>query len=183
MDAGQHRLDVLGSGCGDDIDLLFGVAYERHRAALLRQLRAWTRDESAAEDICQDAYIRLYGALRDGHGPEDAGAWLRRVGRNLAISRARRTQVALRNAGRLREAAAHDPTATIVLEREHVDGLRAALGRIPDEQRELLLLAASGYTRGQIGTRVGASAGAVRTRLHRARRLLMGELEVSDPTP
>ena len=64
-----------------------------------------------------------------------------------------------------------------VLDRESIGDLRAALGRISGPQRRLLLLIASGMTPLEVGALLGASGGAVRTRLHRARRLLLSELE------
>jgi RNA polymerase sigma-70 factor (ECF subfamily) len=156
----------------DDIDATFRDAFEEQRADLLRYAQAWTRDPVAAEDICQEAFARLYRALKAGREPEVTGAWLRRVARNLAISRARRAQVETRHAPSLHEPEGRDPTAGIVIERERLDAVRAALTRVPESQRSLLLLAASGYSRAQLGEWLGASPGAVRTRLHRARQLL-----------
>jgi RNA polymerase sigma-70 factor (ECF subfamily) len=161
---------------GDHIDAIFRDAFEEHRADLLHYAQAWTRDPVAAEDICQEAFARLYRALKAGREPEVTIAWLRRVARNLAISRARRAQVETRHAPSLHEPEGRDPTAGVVIERERLDAVRAALTRVPDAQRDLLLLAASGYSRAQLGAWLGASPGAVRTRLHRARRQLLGEL-------
>jgi RNA polymerase sigma-70 factor (ECF subfamily) len=162
-------------------DEAFRDTYEREQADLLRYAQAWTRDLVAAEDLCQEAFARLYVAMRSGHEPEIVGAWLRRVVRNLAISRGRRAQVAARHAVELEERDGRDPTAGLVIERERLDAIRVALGRVPEDQRTLLLLAASGYSRAQLGERLGASPGAIRTRLHRARRLLQGELGMVDP--
>jgi RNA polymerase sigma-70 factor (ECF subfamily) len=159
-----------------DPEQVFTEAYSRHRAALLAYLRACTRDDAFAEDLCQEAYARYFAELGTGRVPDHPAAWLRRVGRNLLISQARRAHVAERHAARLHEPGAHDPTVSHVLERESVADVRTALERVPEPQRRLLLLAASGHTGHQMGELLGASAGAVRTRLHRARRQLLGEL-------
>jgi len=180
MDPAERSQDVRRHPPHADAEAAFLAAYEQHHAELMRYVLAWTRDRAAAEDICQEAFVRLYVALRRGRGPEMAGAWLRRVGRNLAIGRARRARVASRHAARLREDGGWDPTSSLVLERERLGHVRAALGRVPPDHRDLLLLAASGYSRAGIGTRLGASAGAVRTRLHRARRLLLNALEADE---
>jgi RNA polymerase sigma-70 factor (ECF subfamily) len=163
-----------------DPDDVLAQAYEQHRAGLLGYILVCAHDLDAAEDVCQEAFVRLHLALSQGRGPDDPAAWLRRVARNLVISRARRTQVALRHAPRLHEPVGFDPTGSVVIERERVDLIRVALGRIPEEQRQLLLLAAGGFTRAQMGDRLGASPGAIRTRLHRARRQLLGEMDGYD---
>jgi len=160
----------------------FEEAYVLHRAALLACLRSWTRDEAAAEDLCQEAFTQLFRALAAGEPPTDAGHWLKRVGHNLVISRARRSKVALRHAPSLYEADGSDPTVSAVLERERAADVRAALVRLSPEERQILLLAAYGLSRSQIGDRVGATPGAIRTRLHRARGRLLGELAGPDAT-
>jgi RNA polymerase sigma-70 factor (ECF subfamily) len=159
-----------------DPDAAFVEIYERERAALAGLLCSMTRDPDAAEDICQEAFSRLHLSLQHGGVPDDPAAWLRRVGRNLVISRARRAEVAIRYAPRLHEPGGSDPTVSLVLERERVGSVRNALARIPEQERRLLLLAASGYSRAELGERLGVSPGAIRTRLHRARRQLLGEL-------
>jgi RNA polymerase sigma-70 factor (ECF subfamily) len=163
-------------------ELVFAETYECHRAGLLDYLRRCTRDTASAEDLVHEAFARLLTELRAGRRPRDPGAWLRRVGRNLYISQTRRARVAERHAPRLLEAGGQDPTMRGVLERESVATLRTALQRVPDTQRQLLLLAASGLTPVEMGVLVGASGGAVRTRLHRARRQLIGQLKTLDAT-
>jgi DNA-directed RNA polymerase specialized sigma24 family protein len=63
------------------------------------------------------------------------------------------------------------------LERESVRDMRRALQRVPEPQRRLLILAADGLSTAQLGALHGdATAGAIRTRLHRARRQLLSEM-------
>jgi RNA polymerase sigma-70 factor, ECF subfamily len=170
--AARERVDA------EDIDhgRFLEEAYALHRPGLLRYLTALTHDRDVAEDLCQESYARLHELLARGGVPDDPGGWLRHVGRNMVISRARRAQVALRYAPRLHETGSFDPTGHLAVEHEQVEYIRAALARIPNEQRQLLLLAASGFTGSQLGERLGATPGAVRTRLHRARRQLLEEL-------
>jgi RNA polymerase sigma-70 factor (ECF subfamily) len=163
-----------------DPDRAFADAYERHRAGLLVALRVWTRDEAAAEDLCQEAFTQLYRALVSGQPPIDTGHWLKRVAHNLAISRARRSKVAVRHAPSLYEADGGDPTVSMVLERERAAAMRTALLRLSAQDREVLLLAAYGLSRSQIARRLATRTGTVRTRLHRARRRLQGELAAHD---
>ena len=166
------------------VQAAFLDAYRLHGDGLLRRLRFLTRDGSAAEDLCQEAFGRLYAELREGRPPRDSGAWLHRVARNLVVSRARRVRVADRVVSGLRPPDDVASTEDTVLVRERIDDLRRALARLPGDQRSLLLLAADGLSGAQIAAQLGISEVATRTRLHRARLRLRSELgRMESPTP
>ena len=57
--------------------------------------------------------------------------------------------------------------------REELQKLQRALGRLPEDKRELLLLARSGtLSYEQIAALLGCSVGALKVRVHRALQLL-----------
>src|SRR6266516_6126858 len=60
-----------------------------------------TRDAEVAQDLAQEAFLRLAREIEAGRQPRDTGAWLRRVGANLAASRGRHLQVVDRHAASL----------------------------------------------------------------------------------
>ncbi len=159
-------------------------AYRLHGEGLLRRLRMLTRDPSIAEDLCQEALTRLYLQIRAGRAPQDAGAWLHQVARNLVVSRARRVKVADRVVAGLRPPDAVTSTEDAVLGHERLDVLRRGLAALPCEDRRLLLLAADGLTGEQIAGHLGISEPAARTRLHRARRRLRDQMaRIEEPMP
>src|SRR6266516_4734272 len=98
-------------------------AYEAHHAALVRRLTTITRDPDDAQDLAHEAYIRLASELEAGRRPDDAAAWLHRVGWNLAMSRGRHRKVVTRRTAELprpespatpdRAAIGHETTAAI----------------------------------------------------------------------
>src|SRR6478672_3746546 len=97
------------------LDQIVEQAYETHLAPLQRRLTAVTRDPAAAEDLAQEAFVRLVVEVRAGRTPDEPGAWLYRVARNLATSRGRRLSVAARNCDRLaRPADPRSPEATLI---------------------------------------------------------------------
>ena len=51
------------------VDAFVVTAWELHRGALYGFLLRSTRDEAAAEDLVQDAFLRLTGELRAGDRP------------------------------------------------------------------------------------------------------------------
>jgi DNA-directed RNA polymerase specialized sigma24 family protein len=111
-----------------DRDRIVGSAYAVYAGSVCRYLTRVTRDASSAEDLTQDAFLRLTVEVGAGRVPDNIGAWLHRVGHNLAMSRARRQSVADRHLIALaRPGWAASPEAAAVRheeEREAVDALR-----------------------------------------------------------
>lgn len=68
-----------------DIDRLAGW-FDAHAPGLLLYARQWVTDRAAAEDLVQDAFIRL---MEQGRPPANVRAWLYRAVRSLAIDAAR----------------------------------------------------------------------------------------------
>ena len=53
--------------------------YAEHAAGLERYVRSMVRDSDEASDVCQEAFVRLLLAGREGRLPDAPAAWLRRV--------------------------------------------------------------------------------------------------------
>ena len=152
------------------------AAYAAHRAQLIRWLTATTRDAAVAEDIAQEAFLRLAHEVEAGRAPESAGAWLHRVAANLAASRGRHLTVVDRRNGEL---PVPEPVAgpDVVAEwAELTEALRIALERLPIADQSALVLAARGYRGPEIARRLGRTDGATRTLLCRARARMRLEL-------
>jgi len=80
-----HEIDPAA-----DFDLL----YEQFRLPIYRAIRGIVLDGAAAEDLTQETFERAYkarGQFRTGSSP---GAWLHRIGVNVAISYVRRQRLA-----------------------------------------------------------------------------------------
>lgn len=145
------------------------AAYLEHHAALVRHLTTMTRDPDVAEDLAQEAFLRLSRAIETGRAPDDTAAWLHRVGMNLATSRGRHLQVVDRRSAELpRPSEAADPS-DIVVEGELAQAVGAVLVELSRSEQDALLLAAHGYGGPEIAARIGRTPGATRTLLCRAR--------------
>ena len=150
--------------------------FERHHDELRRAALRACRDPETAEDLVQEALLRLMVEVDTRGAPDNVRAWLHRVIANLAISLGRRTTVSRRYAGAL---VPRDEPATpeaIVLDLEARSALAAALGSLPEATRTALLLAASGYPGAEIAAAIGRSDTATRTMMSRARLKLRGSL-------
>lgn len=155
------------------------VAFESIYTAFSADLRRFVlwrmHDEAAADDVVQDAFLRLHVELSAGRAPSNVRAWLRRVAANLATSRGRRSQVAARHAPRLL-AVAIPSTEDVVLRHDGDRQLLEALSHLRAEERQVLVLAAGGMRGPEIARRLGRSHAAVRALLCRARHHLRAEV-------
>jgi RNA polymerase sigma-70 factor, ECF subfamily len=156
---------VTATGGGStDYDALFRDIYP----ALFRYLHRMTGDQDAAEDIAQEAFVRLLGR---GMPEKEARLWLFTVATNLFRDRTRTTK----RRERLLTAEPWEPSALPrpdeALERERkVEGVRRALAQIPERDRQMLLMREEGFRYDEIARVAAVAPGSVGTLLARATR-------------
>ena len=152
------------------------ACYAEHAAGLERYVRSMVRDTDEASDVCQEAFVRLLLAGRDGHLPDAPGAWLRRVAHNLVVSGHRHRQIGDRVLGRLADDEMSTSLEDTAIRHEENDALVAALGTIPTDDRAAIILAAQGYRGTEIAQYLGRTELASRALLCRARGRLGAQL-------
>jgi len=113
----------------------------RHLPRVLRFATRQLADRTEAEDVAQEAMLRLWRIAPDWRaGEAKVSTWLYRVTANLCIDRIRRrrSSVALD--------AADEPTETRagvvagLIEADRAAALQAALAKLPDRQRQAVVL-------------------------------------------
>ncbi|MGH2654195.1 MAG: RNA polymerase sigma factor [Actinomycetota bacterium] len=143
-----------------------------HRQVYTLALRL-VGDRHEAEDVAQDAYLRAYRALRGFRGDARFETWLYRIVSNVAMTH-------LRRRGRFGDLLAEGqelPGQALHSEPDE-DSLgdtevKRALSALPDGQRVAVVLKdVYGFSCQEIADQLGVSEGAVKVRLHRARRRL-----------
>ena len=72
----------------------FKELYDQEYRSVYRSIRAVVLDGAAAEDLTQETFVRAYRARHRYTPTAPPGAWLRRIGINLAISHLRRQKLA-----------------------------------------------------------------------------------------
>lgn len=164
----QPALERLHGGVRTD-DAVLTALYEAHRAELFAYLVHLTRDRDVAEDLLQDAFIRLIKEARAGRMPEAVRPWLYRVATNEAISRGRRGAAWMRSLPRLLDRRESARPENEVLRDEQEAEMRTALAELAPDGRAALLLAAHGFNGHEIATAIGRTEGATRTLACRAR--------------
>jgi RNA polymerase sigma-70 factor (ECF subfamily) len=135
--------------------------------------------EEAAEDLCQEAFFRLFEKNMVFPNPEEAKYWLIRVVKNAALNYAKRKdrerkvyQKAFREDNRVEETGEN-----ILLKKETQEEIQQALEKLPENLRMVLILkeyADLNYK--EIGRALGISEGNVKVRVFRARERLAGLL-------
>jgi RNA polymerase sigma-70 factor (ECF subfamily) len=114
--------------------------YRKEAVALVRLARLFTDDRTGAEDIVQEAFIRLYNAA-DRIGERDkAAAYLRSIVLNLARDHNRRGLLSMRHQDSMIDPRQSDAPDEKVLQSEEHSEIMDALGALPTRQRECLVL-------------------------------------------
>ena len=72
--------------------MAFEVLMRTYNRRLFRTARAILRDDAAAEDALQEAYLRIYGSIGSFRGEAKLSTWLVRIVANEALARRRKDQ-------------------------------------------------------------------------------------------
>ena len=159
-----------------DVDALVRSLYAEHAPSLVRMARLFVDDRNAAEDLVQEAFIRL---ARHAHRIEDrskSAAYLRSIVLNLARDHNRRGLVSLRHRPPADEeqATAEDEVLLRDDQRRVIDALR----ELPLRQRDCVVLRYY-FDAGiqEIAETLGISQNSVKTHLKRGLASLERRLE------
>ena len=167
----DERLAAL-AGTGDAA--AFEALYDRHHAALLAFCRHMLGNREDGEDALQQAFVRAHRALTGGRAPDRVRPWLFAIARNRCL-----TLIAAR-----REAAlpaddlepSFDGLAADVQRRADLRELVTDLARLPDDQREALVLAELGdFSHTDIAHVVGCAPEKVKALVFQARTTLIAD--------
>jgi RNA polymerase sigma-70 factor (ECF subfamily) len=128
-----------------------------------------------AEDVTQDAFLRAYVKFASLEEPERFRAWVCRIARRTALNHIRSdTRLRKREEQRYDDATAGADVATVAEDREFQRRLRAAIDRLPERLREVVLLCAlEELEPSAVAAILRIPAGTVRSRLHAGRKQLL----------
>lgn len=154
----------------------FEILYRTVARRLAVYVARLTHDIALAEDITQDAFVRMLTSARAGLSDEDARRYVYRVATNLVRDHMRR-----------RAAEERRDDASEPMRRGSSDAidlrldLEPSLAAISPRDRQLLWLAyVEGYSHREIARIAGLSALSVRPLLFRARTRLLNDLRRRD---
>lgn len=147
---------------------------------LRRYARALVGDRAAADDLVQDTLERAWTRIAQWHAGSDLRAWLFSIMHNLRVDQLRRPGLAIRA---IDDADFAVPTRATQSDGLEVIDLEAALARLPEEQRAVLLLVALEELRYEdVAATLAIPIGTVMSRLSRGRERLRLILEGRPPS-
>ena len=149
----------------ESTEIAYERAFEEHWSDVFRFALAWTNEWTAAEDLAQDAYLRLWNqrARLDWNRP--VLPWLLVTTRRLATDRFR----ALR---RRLLPASHPATLDEAVQARWLDVCAAMADLSQLERTALVMTAVEGASYEEAGRVLGTTAGALRAAVSRARTKL-----------
>ena len=167
----------------------FRVIMQRHNQRLYRCARSIVCDDAEAEDIVQEAYVNAFSKLADFRGESSLATWLTRITLNEALGRVRRRRPAvawtsLDTEGRDKAQviafplmANADPERTAA-QREIGRFIERAVDALPEPFRVVFVMREiEEMSVEETADFLGLRQATVKTRLHRARRLLRAALD------
>lgn len=161
-----------------DRDRLLSELYQEHYRSLVRLAAVLLDRREPAEEVVQEAFVKLYRKLDKVRDLERADAYLRSIVMNLARSRMRRRQVARKHRpDPLPDAAGADEGVVL---REDQQQVLDALRSLPARQRDCLVLRYyEDMSEAEIAETLGISKGSVKTHTSRGMAALGNRLEAS----
>lgn len=161
----------------------FSTLVRRHQDRIFRFILRMVGSRDEALELTQDAFLRAWQALPEWRPEAEFRTWLFSIASNTATDRLRRRKVV--EFVPLDEdydvpGEAADPASQLQA-KQRLRALEAALGRLPDDQREIVLLREiEDMSYSEISAALGISEGTVKSRLARAREALVGHYRRKD---
>jgi RNA polymerase sigma-70 factor (ECF subfamily) len=170
-------------------DTAFRTIMERYNRRLYRIARGILRNDGEAEDVVQEAYVKAFTNLGGFRGDSSLATWLARITMNEALGRLRRerptvdleTFDARRTEAQIikfpQMVASDDPERTMA-QREILQLVERATDNLPEIFRIVFMTRViEGMSTEDTANLLGLPPDTVKTRLHRARRLVRDELD------
>jgi RNA polymerase sigma-70 factor (ECF subfamily) len=148
-------------------EIAYERAFEEHWSDVFRFALAWTNDWTSAEDLAQDAYLRLWNHRARLDWGRPVLPWLLVTTRRLATDRFRMLRRRLSSTSQ-----AGSIDADPALRARWLDVSAAMADLSPLERTALVMTAVEGATYEEAGRVLGTTAGALRAAVSRARTKL-----------
>jgi len=167
----------------------FRILIQRHNRRLYRIARSVVRNDSEAEDVVQEAYVRAFTNLAKFRGDSSLATWLSRIVLNEALGRIRRRPMvdltSIENQQRSPEETIFFPFGTAPIDPERIIAQREihliverAIDDLPESFRTVLVARViEEMSVEETAQLLGLRPETVKTRLNRARRFLRDAIE------
>ena len=164
---------------------LFEIVMRRYNQRLYRLARTILRDDSEAEDVMQDAYVRAYEHLYQFAGKAAFSTWLSRIAIHEALARKRRRgrqeeldALTMMNGDSMAILKSSDPSPEDDTAGNQMRQLlEQAIDHLPENYRTVVVMRqVEEMSVADTASSLGVTEAVVKTRLHRAHAMLRKEL-------
>ena len=163
---------------------LYEILVRRYNQRLYRTIRAILRDDRNVEDVMQQAYIDAYTHLGQFRGDAKFATWLTRIAVNRAIRNGRGDRGGLELVTRDQESVIERLPAPHIDPEHAMYGhelklvLESLIGQLPEPFRLVFVMReVEGLSTAETAACLEINEDTVKTRLHRAKRLLRDQLD------
>lgn len=160
----------------------FDTLIRRHDRFLYRIARSVLLDDYEAEDVVQETFIKAFKGLEDFRGEARLSTWLTRIALNEALARKRRRRNTVELEALQHRTNALEPTPMIApaqdpelstAQQQIRKLLERAIDGLPDSLRTVFVMRdVEELSTAEAARLLGLGEPTVKTRLHRARRML-----------
>lgn len=152
----------------------FEALYRMHVDKIYGLCLRMTGNVAEAEDCVQDAFIQAWTKLDKFRRDSAFGTWLHRVAVNTVLGRMRKAK---RENDRIQAVSDVAPAPVSIGDSGDIEDLEQAMNQLPRGARHVFVLhAVYGYSHDETGDMLGIAAGTSKAQLHRAKRLLVQQL-------
>ncbi len=147
--------------------------YERYKRAMFTIAYRITGDLQAAEDVLQDAFLRIFKALPKFRRESTLGAWIKTIVVRTALSYIKKNKLLTE------ELQDHHGDSEVVDWGDHLEAeyLEKAINDLPDGYRAVFtLIEIEGYAHKEVADMLGISVGTSKSQLFHAKKLLRKNL-------
>ena len=150
-----------------------------HLPALRAFALSLTRESASADDLVQDTIVKAWTNIEKFQAGTNLRAWLFTILRNTFYSARRKTRREVSDTDGIH--AARQATRPEHDGRLAMNDFRTAFAKLPDEQREaLVMVGASGFSYEEAAEMTGVAVGTVKSRANRGRRRLAELLHLKE---
>jgi RNA polymerase sigma-70 factor (ECF subfamily) len=158
-----------------EVSQSFETFYDAESRTLFRRLWLVTGDRAEAEELMQDAFLKVWERWEQVGAMEDPVGYLYRTAMNLFRKRYRRAVLAIRRS------LGFAPTRDDFADADDREDVRRVLSTLPSRQRAALVLTEMlGFSPNEAGRALGVRASTVRSLSRQGRESFRNAMEVDD---
>jgi RNA polymerase sigma factor (sigma-70 family) len=167
---------TLVEGCRNKDRISQRTLYERFAGRMFAVCQRYTRNRFDAEDVLQDAFVKVFSQIHTFRYDCPLEAWIKRIMINTAISHLRKEKAYLDQADveDYAEVVSEAETTVSGIEYQHLLSMVRELP--PGCQSVFNLYAIEGYQHNEISELLGISEGTSKSQYARAKQLLQAKI-------